>query len=413
MRPHIICGIDVGNVAVKTVIAELKPESTHPHVLGASSIPSHGLRHGVVIDMEELIKNINHSIIRAEESAGVKVQRAYVSISGLHIGQQISRGVVIVARPDTEITQHDISRVVDAASTISLPANREIIHRIPRMFIIDGHEHVKDPLGMKGVRLEADVMLVTGLTPYIHNVARCINASKVEVVEFVFAPLALAKAVSDKYQREQGILNIDIGGGTSSLALFHEGEMLHSAILPIGSRHITNDLAVAFQLPIDKAEKIKMSFGCLPLGEQDKKDSVDLSGLVGEQDFVVPKKQIARIIDARLGELFDMISAEIKKVPYKFMLPAGLVLAGGGANMRGILQYAKDHLRLATRIGNRYMIEGMTDHSSDPSFAVATGLVLWAAENEAGDKGSFLDRMSPVSGEGVQKITRWLKSFMP
>ncbi len=414
MRPHIICGIDIGNVAIKTVIAEIKSDSSHPHVLGAANVSSHGLRGGVVIDMDELIQNIRQSINRAEEVAGVKVHRCYASISGLHIAQQLSRGVVIVARPDSEITRHDIERVVDAASTISLPPNREILHRIPKTFIIDGQDYVKDPLGMKGVRLEADVLLIGGLTPYIHNLARCINTNGIEVVEFVYAPLALSKAVSDKYQREQGILNIDIGGGTSSLALFHEGEMLHSAILPIGSRHITNDLAVAFRVSIDKAETLKCDFGYMSLDEQNKKENVDLSSLVGEEGFIVPKKQIARIIDARLSELFDMMGDELKKVPYKFMLPAGLVISGGGANMKGILQFAKERLRLATRLGNRYMIEGMTDHIVNPSFAVATGLILWGAERESGQGNSLLDRI-PInfSGGGFKKIHRWLKSFLP
>lgn len=412
MRQQIITGIDIGNHAVKTVIAEFNRETLRPQIVGVGSAPSNGLRRGVVFDMEETVNNIRDSVSRAESMSGAKVNRAYVSLNGLHMRNQLSRGVIVVSRADNEITQNDINRVIDAASTINLPPNREIVHTLPKNFTIDSQEHVKNPLGMRGVRLEAEVMLIDGLSPHIRNLAKCINANDIEVAEFVFAPLAAAKSVLDKHQREHGVLSIDFGGGVSSIALFHEGDLVHTAILPIGSRHITNDLAVAFRTSMDKAEEIKCQHGTLTSDQSAKKDRVDLSDLLGEEDFVVPRAQIAKIIDYRVAELFDFISDEMKKLPRGYLLPAGVVLAGGGANLNGLLNFTKDRLRLAVKTGGDYFIEGLSDRVSDPAFAVAVGMVLWGFEKEfSGGRLPISARFS--SFDGFNKLSKWFKNFLP
>ncbi len=412
MRQQIITGIDIGNHAVKTVIAELNRDILRPQVIGVGSVRSHGLRHGMVFDMEEATDNVRDSVNRAESMSGAKVSRAYVSLNGLHIRNQLSRGVVVVSRTDNEITQNDIDRVVEAASTINLPSNREIIHTLPKNFTIDGQEHVKNPLGMRGVRLEAEVMLIDGLSPHIRNLAKCVNANDIEVSEFVFAPLATAKSVLDKHQREHGVLSIDLGGGVSSIALFHEGDLVHTAVLPIGSRHITNDLAVAFRTSMDKAEEIKCQHGSINLEQSARKDKVDLSELLGEEGFVIPRVQIAKIIDPRISELFDFISDEMKKTPRGYLLPAGVVLAGGGANLNGLLNFTKNRLRLAVRTGGDYIIDGLADRVSDPVFAVAIGLVLWGFEKEfSGGKLPLTARLSSFGG--LQKLSKWFKNFLP
>lgn len=412
MRQIIITGIDIGNHAVKTVIAEFDRETLRHQIIGVGSTPSNGLRKGVVFDMEETINNVRESVKRAESMAGVKVGKAYVSANGLHIHTQPSRGVIVVSRADSEITQNDIDRVIDAASTINLPPNHEIIHTIPKNFTIDAQEHVKNPLGMKGVRLEADVLLVEGLSPYIRNIAKCINANDIEVVELVFAPLAASKAVLNKHQREHGVLSIDFGGGVSSIALFHEGDLIHTAILPIGSRHITNDLAIAYRTSMDKAEEIKCQHGLTSTEQNGKKDKVDLSDLLGEEDFVVPRIQIAKIIDSRVAELFDFITDEMKKLQRGYLLPAGVVLTGGGANLTGLSAFTKNRLKLAARVGGDYYLEGLSDKISDPAFAVAVGLVLWGFEKE------FSSGKLPLSArfsyaDTTSKIGKWFKNFMP
>lgn len=414
MRQHIICGIDIGNSSVKTVIGEINRELGRPQIIGTAITPSNGLRRGVVVDMEETISNIRDSVSQAESMAGVKVNRAYVSINGLHIKTQLSHGIIAVSRADNEISQYDVDRVIDAASAVSLPANREIIHVIPRNFIIDGQEHVKNALGMKGVRLEADVLLIEGLSPYIRNLARCINANNIEVAEFVFGPIATAKSVLDKHQMEHGVLNIDFGGGVSTVTLFSEGELVHAATLPIGSRHITNDIAIALRTSVDKAEQIKCEHGYTGNEESISKDQIDLSALLGEEEFIVPRKQIAKIIDARISELFDMIANEIKKVPRGNLLPAGVVLAGGGANLIGLSLATRNRLKLAVKIGqseNSSYLEGSRAGFADPAMATALGLMVWGFEKEFIPKGANFFNLTTRSRIG--KITHWLKNFLP
>lgn len=414
MRQHVICGIDIGNSSVKTIIGEINRELGRPQIIGTAITPSNGLRRGVVVDMEETISNIRDSVNQAESMAGVKVNRAYVSINGLHIKTQLSHGIIAVSRADNEISQYDVDRVIDAASAVSLPANREIIHVIPRNFIIDGQEHVKNALGMKGVRLEADVLLIEGLSSYIRNLARCINANNIEVAEFVFGPIATAKSVLDKHQMEHGVLNIDFGGGVSTVTLFSEGELVHAAILPIGSRHITNDIAIALRTSMDKAEQIKCEHGYTGNEENISKDQIDLSTLLGEEEFIIPRKQIAKIIDARISELFDMIANEIKKVPRGNLLPAGVVLAGGGANLIGLSLATRNRLKLAVKIGqsgNYSYLEGSRAGFTDPAMATALGLVIWGFEKEFISKGANFFNLTTQSRIG--KITRWLKNFLP
>jgi len=412
LRQQIICGIDIGNHAVKTVIAELNQETLRPSVIGIGISPSEGLRRGVVFDMEETVASVANSVKKAESMSGARVSRAYVSLNGSHVRTQSSRGVVVVSRADSEINQNDIDRVIDAASTINLPQNREIVHAIPRIFTIDGQEHVKNPLGMRGVRLEAEVLLIDGLSPHIRNLAKCVNANDIEVSEFVFAPLAAAKAVLDKHQREHGVLSIDFGGGVSSMSLFHEGDLVHTAILPIGSRHITNDIAVAFRTSMSNAEEIKCKHGGVGNDVASRKDKVDLSDILEEEDFVVPRAQLTKIIDCRVAELFDMISEEIKKLPRNYMLPAGVVLAGGGANLSGLASFVKNRLRLSVKTGGDYLLEGLVDQVSDPALAVSLGMVLWGFEKEfSGGKLTITARFS--SFDGINKLTRWFKNFLP
>lgn len=409
---RIICGIDIGNSAIKTAVGLPSPASNRIQIVGVASTPSDGLRRGMVVDMEEVINNISQSVSRAEQMAGLKINRAYVSINGLHIRTQPSHGIIAVSRADNEISQYDIDRVIDAAAAVSLPANREIIHIIPRSFIIDGQEHVKSALGMRGVRLEAEVLLIEGLSPYIRNLAKCLNANDIEVAEFVFGPLAAAKAVLDKHQLEHGVMNIDFGGGVSSLAMFHEGELVHTAVLPVGSRHITNDIAIAFRTSMDKAEDIKCQHAFVGSDETSGRILVDLSDVLDEEGFVVPKKQISKIVDARVSELFDMISSEIKKIPRGNLLPAGVVLAGGGANLAGLSGLTKNRLKLSVQMarGNSALIEGLGDKTSDPAFAVSLGLVIWGAEKELAGKGGGF---SLDWRENARKVSKWFKNFLP
>lgn len=412
-RLHTIAGIDIGNSQTKVVIASVNQANGLPEILGAGSAPSHGLRRGMVVDMEEAVENIKTAVQRAQAMAGVPVRRAYVAVNGLHIKTQISRGVIAVSRADNEISQNDIDRVLQAASVVSLPANREIIHVLPRNYIVDGTENVKNPLGMKGVRLEAEVFIIDGLSPYLKNIAKCVNEAGIEVAGLVFSPLAASLAVLDKNQKEYGVMHLEFGGGTSTLAIFEEADLIHNAVLPIGSRHITNDVAIALRTSMDVAERVKLEHGTTSQGEDlRKKENIDLSQLLGEENFVLPKKQLIRVVDARAQELLDMVSQELKKVVKNGMLPAGVVLSGGGSNLPGLASLVKETLRLPVRIGQPLNIGGASESVADPSFVVSVGLVLWGLGEESA--GSRARASSLKSGDGLfGKVADWLKNFLP
>jgi len=414
MKPHLLSGIDIGNSEVKVVIAKVEWDGIRPEILGIGSSPSHGLRRGMVVDMEETINDVATAIQRAETMAGTKLKRAYVAVNGMHIKSQISRGVIAVSRADNEISQNDIDRVLQAASVISLPANREVIYVIPRNFIIDGTENVKNPLGMKGVRLEAEVLIIDGFSPYLRNLVKCVNENNVEVSGLVFAPLAASLSVLDKNQREYGVAHLDFGGGTSTLTIFEEADLIHSAVLPIGSRHITNDLAMALRTSMDVAERIKLEHATTGATEDlRKKENLDLSSLMGEDNCILPKKQLVRVVDARVGEFLDLVTAELKKASRIGMLPAGIVVSGGGAHLPGLLAVIKETLRAPVRIARPLHLDGVVDGAADPSFAVSTGLVLWGFENEIGNQKLRSNNSFNTRDGLLGKLIDWFKNFLP
>lgn len=402
-RHNIIAGIDIGNSAIKTVIAEHKEGSARPQVLGIGISPSNGLRRGMVIDMTEAASDVKSSVNQAEAEAGVRIKRAYVSISGQHIKSQTSRGVIAVSRADNEISEYDIQRVLEAASTISLPPNREIIHTIPKRFVVDGQEFVKNPVGMTGIRLEADVIIIDALSPYIKSLAKIVNENDVEVAEFVYAPLAAAKAVLNKKAREHGALCLDLGGGLCNLAVFEEGELIHTASLPVGSKNITNDLAIAVKVSLDGAEKIKIEHGFVGQGPTGKKEVIDLSGIADEEGLAVPKKLIGEVVSDRISEITEMIVQELKKINRSNTLPAGTILSGGGTKLEGFAEHIKDKLKLPVRKISSYEFDGAVQKMEDPAFAVAAGLVLWGMEKDEGF----------TSNKAANKIKNWMKIFLP
>lgn len=412
MRPHIISGIDIGNSQIKVVVAKIEGNLLRPEIIGVGSATSGGLRRGMVVDMEETINDVKTAVQRAEAIAGAQIKRAYLSVSGFHIGTQVSRGVIAVSRADNEISQNDIERVIQAASVVSLPPNREIIHVIPRNYIVDGTEYVKNPLGMKGVRLEAEVFIIDGLSPYLRNIAKCVNENNIEVAGLVYAPLAASLSALDKNQKEYGVLHLDFGGGTSTLTVFEEADLLHAAVFPVGSKHITNDIAIALRTSLDIAEKVKLDYGSTS-GMEDlrKKEVVDLSAMLNEDNFMIPKKQLVRVVDARVEELLDMVNNEMKKVSHSGMLPAGIVLSGGGANLPGLAVLAKERLKLPVRIATPFNING-AENITDPSYTVAAGLVLWGFDTEFGGAKQKTAKFNRKNSS-FSTVINWLKNFLP
>lgn len=411
MARNIVTGIDIGNSSVKTIIAEFKENSERPHILGVGVSLSNGLRKGIVIDTAETVQDVRNSVSRAENSAGLRVRKAYVSVAGHHIRTQTSRGVIAVSRADNEISENDIQRVLEAASTVGLPPNREIIHTIPKRFIIDGQEFFKNPLGMTGIRLEADVTIIDALTPYLKAMAKVVNENGIEVAEFVYTALASAKAVLNKGLKEHGTMSIDFGGGLCNLAVFEEGELIHTATLPIGSKNITNDLAIAIKTSLDNAERVKLEHGYIGIATPGKRE-VDLSELVEEEGFIVQKKLIGEVVSDRVIEVVEMVSQELKKINRFNLLPGGAVLSGGGANLVGFTEYIKEKLKLPAKKISAYEFDGLASKIEDPSFATASGLVLWGIEKEFQEtKKGIFETLN--SKRGFKKLKNWFRIFLP
>ena len=415
-KNNIITGLDIGTSKVRAVVASLKgKEDVKPRIIGVGESASLGMRKGVVVDIEEMTKSIKKAIDQAERGSGVKIEKAYVSIGGSHIKAKTSKGIVAVSRADEEVSEDDVLRAIGNASAVSLDPNREVVHVIPREFSIDGQGGIQDPRGMTGVRLEVDTLIVEGLTPYIKNLRKCLSTAGVEIKELVLDVLAIGHAVLSRRQKELGVLVLDLGGGTVGMAVYEERKLLHVHILPIGSAHITNDIAIGLRTSIETAEKVKLTYGsCLP-GEVTKKDNIDLSKIDEKEEGVANRKEIAKIIEARIEEIFDLINKELKKIDRERLLPSGVILVGGGSKIPGIIDLAKERLKLPVQLGYPQSIDGLVEKVDDPAFATAVGLIFWGLEMSKEGEGErlFFQSKVPSTVNTVDKIKRWFRNFLP
>lgn len=417
-RDNIIVGIDIGSSSVRTVIAQLLRDEDNPRIVGVGMAASSGVRRGVIVDVEEVAKAVNESVEAAEHMAGAQVKSAIVSIGGAEISFQDAKGVIAVGRADGEVAEEDISRVIGEAQNVPLPMNKEIIHVIPRSYRLDDQGNIKDPSGMRGVRLEVDAMVIASSATQVKNITKCVYQAGIEIDDIVLAPLAAARAVLTKKQKELGAALAVIGGGTTSLAVYEEGELIHTAILPVGAGHITNDIAIGLRTSIDVAEKMKLEYGSAIADEISEKEGIDLAQLDSQEEGIVSRHHVSEIIQARLEEIFDLIQKELKMIGKAGLLPAGVVLAGGGSKMPQIVELAKDKLRLPIQIGFPHGFGGILDKVDDPSFAGAAGLVQWGIDRESlgsemPGKGRILDTFSQNAGPAVEKVRGWMKKFLP
>ena len=405
-----ICGIDIGNTAVKVAIASVS-SNTQPEIIGAASVPSLAVRSGEIVDIQEIVECIRDAIGQASAMAGVQVKRAFVAANGPHIETRMSRGTIAVARADGEITAGDISRVMQTAQVVSLPPNREILHVIPREFIIDTTERVRDPVGMKGMRLEVDVVIVHGASRPLKNIARCVQDCGVGVAGFVYGPLASSLVALDRHQKEFGVAHLDVGGGTASLTVWDQADLIHAAVMKVGSRHITNDLAILLRTSLENAERIKIELGSVneAIDRRRKIETIDLTSYMDEP-FIATRRQLLHVIDARARELLDLVVDELKKAGKHGQLPAGVILSGGGSKLPGFVSLVRDTLGLPVRQAKPIGVTAF-DAAHDPAYSVALGLVAWGFLQDKTER-----IHSPVfSGgqEAVGSVIRWLKNFLP
>lgn len=406
-KNNIIIGLDVGTAKVRVVVASIKgKEELKPRIIGVGESNSSGMRKGVVVDIEEMTKSIKRAIEQAERSSGISVERAYVSIGGSHIKAKISKGIVAVSRADEEVSESDVLRAINNASAVSLDPNREVIHVIPREFSIDGQEGIQDPRGMTGVRLEVDTLIVDGLSPYIKNLRKCLSNAGVEIEGLVLNVLAASQSVLSRKQKELGVLVLDLGGGTVGMTIYEEKKLVHIHVLPIGSAHITNDIAIGLRISIEAAEKVKLNYGSCLSEEVSKKDTIDLSKIDEKEEGIVNQKEIAKIIEARIEEICSLVNKELKKIDKERLLPSGVVLVGGGSKTLGIIDLLKQRLKLPVQMGYAQGINGLVDKVDDPCFATAIGLIFWALEMR--DQPTL-----PSAINTIEKIKRWFRNFLP
>lgn len=403
-------GLDIGSTKVCCVVGLQEEAAASPSIIGVGIAPTTGMRKGVVVDVEETVTSITAAVDEAERISGVTIDRATISIDGAHVSSLNSKGTVAVGRADQEVTVDDLRRAEEAATAVQLAPNREILQVFPRGYIVDGQANIKDPVGMNGVRLEVETHIITGASPAIKNLNRSIYQAGIDIEGQVLVPLAAARAVLTKRQKELGVALIDIGGGTTGIAIFEEGDVLYSSVLPVGAGHITNDLAIGLRTSIDIAEKIKLKYVNAHPGKTTSTEKLRIEELQSEE-VVVSRRELNRIVGARLDEIMQMIKAELKKVHKDNLLPAGIVLTGGGAKMPGIAELAKEALNLPVVIGKPEGLSGIADRVNDPAYAAPVGLML---ENMAfTHTGASGDKTNLKLGQTVERIKKTLRNLLP
>jgi cell division protein FtsA len=382
-KSEIITGLDLGTTKVACIIAEEKEEGDIS-IVGVGTAPSEGLRRGVVVNLDKTVYSIKKAVAEAELMAGVRVEEVVAGIAGDHIRSINSRGVIAVSRPGIEISGKDVSRVLEQARAIAIPMDREIIHILPQEFIVDDQTGIKDPVGMSGVRLEAVVHIVTAAVTSAQNIFRAIERAGIRVRDLVLQPFASSLSVLDSEERELGCLLIDIGGGTTDLALFFDGTLRYSSVLGLGGVNVTNDIAIGLRTPRAQAETIKTRNGCslATLVKEDEK--IRVPGVGGRDEREVSNQVLSAIVEPRLEEIFSLAVRELKKSDYSDLIGAGIVLTGGSSRMRGIQQLAEQVFDLPVKVGVPRGISGLNEIVSDPLYATGVGLVHYGLDNRNG-----------------------------
>jgi cell division protein FtsA len=403
-RERIIVGIDVGTTKVCALIAAVSPED-QLEIIGAGITPSRGLRRGVVVNVDEAVQAIGASVQKAEQQSGFKILSAFVGISGAHISSSNSHGVVAVRRTDNVIAEEDIERALEAAKVLNLPADREVIHVIPRYFVIDGQEGINNPMGMLGRRLEVETTIVTGTQTSIHNLSRCIEQVGVGIDALVVQPVAAGEAVLTAAEKDLGVALVDLGGGTTDTGMFIDGSVTAVASLAVGGNHISNDIAVGLRTPFTAADELKIRHG-YALSEAIEEDRMlDIASYDAGDGRPVSRRALSEIIEARLEETFELVREQIGRSGFEEGMTAGVVLVGGTAQLQGIRRLAQEVFGVPVRIGTPAGMFGLVESISNPAFAASVGLLKWGL-TQADEYGA--------EGDGlIDRIRDWLRSFFP
>ena len=411
MEPRTIVGIDVGTTKVCTLVGEVH-EDEQLRIIGVGVAPSRGLRKGVVVNVQEATEAITTSVRKAERISGYEIANAYVGVGGGHISAINSRGVVGISRGERGISAYDIERALDAARAIAIPHNREIIHTIPRGYVVDGQEGVKDPVGMQGIRLEVEAHIVTGASTSISNLVKCIRDAGVEIDDLILQPLASGEAILKKSEREMGVVLADIGGGTTDIGLFIDGSIWHTIVLQTGGEHLTRDVAVGLRTPFNTAEELKIKYGHAVASSLPSDELIEVRSFGNGTRQEVSRLRLAEVLEARAEELLALVGREIKRSGYDGLLAAGLVLCGGSAELAGLASLARQTIQLPVRVGTPQNLQGLTDVLESPAYATSVGLLLWGMRQSS--QAEQEPKRTPRAPSAAWQRTRdWFRAFLP
>ena len=412
-RDHAVVALDVGTTKVATLIGEVEPDRAL-NIVGVGTAPSQGMRKGVVVNIDEVATSISEAIEQCVRISGYRVEAAFVGVTGAHVEGLNTKGVVAVSSNAQEIAHSDVDRAMEAARVQAISADREVLHVLPRGYTLDGQEGVRDPVGMSGHRLEAQIHIVTAATTAVHNLVRAVRRAGVNIDKLVLQPLAAAEAVLTAAERDVGVALVDIGGGTTDIAVFQDLGVAYTSTLPVGGSHITNDLALGLRAPVSLAEEVKIQYGSTIAADFEAGDVVDLKTYDNEEGEPVSRRLIAEIIESRMQEIFALVKRELDRAGFGRLLPAGVVLTGGTAELKDIRRLGRDVLGMPVRIGKPSGVVGLTDTVTRPAYAISVGLLLWARWTEIDPAAVVSHSTAPQwRADGTGKITRWLREFLP
>jgi cell division protein FtsA len=407
---NIIVGLDIGTTKIGCIIAELDGDR-NVKIVGVGTSRSEGLRRGVVVNLEKTVISISRAIEEAELMAGVEVRNVYAGIAGDHIRSINSHGVIAVSRGGVEITKSDIGRVIDAAKAVAIPMDREILHILPQEFTVDDQHGIKDPTGMAGVRLEVDVHIVTGAVSSAQNLVKAIQKAGYQVRDLVLEPLASSRGVLTDDEKELGVAIVDIGGGTTDIALFHEGSIRHTSVIGLGGNSVTNDIAIGLRTPAREAERIKERYGAAMTRLVDQDEEIVVPHMAGQGERPVKRRTLVSIIQPRMEEILQLVLADIGKSRWHDKIPAGVVLTGGASALTGTTELAERVLETPIRIGYPLGVTGLVDSVDDPRFATGVGLVLYARDRGWEENRFATGDDDPLWNRIVERMKEWIHDF--
>lgn len=409
MDEPIIVGIDIGTSKICTLVARVE-NGNDLRILGVGIEPSQGLRKGSVVDLNAASLAVSRSVEKAERTSGFEINAALVSLAGSHVSSINSRGVVGIS--GGIVDSEDIDRALDAAQAVAIPHNREIVHVIQRSFIIDGQDGIRTPVGMHGYRLEVEAHIITASSSTIENLRQCVATSGIEVSQFILNPLASGEVVLSETERQMGVAVVDIGGGTTDMAIYIDGDVWHTMVLTVGGDHVTSDIGYMLRLPISQAEELKLKFGHALKDSLNPEEQFTIRSFGGDSPNRINRVELAEIIQARMEEIFSLVLQEIRRSGYDGLLPAGVVLTGGSSLLPGTRQLASQVMGLPTRIAQPQNLVGLTDQLDSPAYSTSVGLLEWALL--IAESSQYIDRRRPKqSGNWPEQLKDLLRRLLP